>query len=399
MRILYWAPYTGHVGTIKAVVNSAAAMRQYGNHDVTLVKNHSEWEGFEDRIRNAGVRMVDFGLKRRFPKLRRTGPFGSRLYMIAVALFGFFQLVSYLRRHPTDVLIANLVAVPAILSTRLLQRRPRIVVSIQGFPKFLGIRQDDYPWWMKIEDACRRWLWNHVYIYADLLVCMTESTKQKLIHQTVLPAERFTVINNPVVDDDIYSMAQQTIDDPWFFVAECKRVIAIGRLTPQKDLPTLITAAALASKRVKFRLAIFGEGTERSRLQQEIERFGLQDFVRLYGFINNPYAYLKRADLFVLTSRWEDPGHGILEAAALRVPILSTDCPSGPAALLSNGNGGELCPVGDVACLGNKLAAMLCSAYAETKLQVAYENAQQFSVRSHYDAYRPHLTRWTSTAS
>jgi glycosyltransferase involved in cell wall biosynthesis len=394
MKILYWSPYTGHVGTIKAVINSAAAMRRYGDHDVTLIKNHTEWEGFEERIRKAGLRIVDFGLNRWFPTLPSTGPVGSRLYTIAVALFGFFKLLGYLRRQRADVLIANLVVIPAILSTRFLRKPPKIVVSIQGFPKFLGVQQEGYPLWMKIEDAFRKWLWNRVYIHADLLVCMTEATKQKLIQQTTLPPERFTVINNPVVDDEIHAMAKQRVDDAWLFAAEHKCVIAIGRLTPQKDFFTLIRAVELAHKRVKFRLAILGEGTEHARLQQEIERRGLQQCIRLYGFVSNPYAYLKRADLFVLTSRWEDPGHAILEAAALRVPILSTDCPSGPATVLSNGEGGELCPVGDVACLANKLATMLGSAYAEAKLKIAYDNTQRFSLRCHYEAYSPHLKEW-----
>jgi glycosyltransferase involved in cell wall biosynthesis len=397
VKLLYWSPYVGHVGTIKAVINSAAAMRRHGGHDVTLVRNHTEWEGYEARIGDAGVAIVDFGLKRRFPGLHRVRAMGSRLYMLTVALFGFFQLLAYQRRERPDVLIANLIVVPAILSTLLLRRRPRIVVSIQGFPKFLGSAgREDYPLWMTVEDAIRKWLWNRVYRHADLLVCMTESTRDKLIRHTTLPAERFAVINNPVIDDELFSLAEAPVDDPWLFAAGHKAVVAVGRLTPQKDFVTLIRAVEQALGQVPLRLAILGEGEERDRLQREIDQRGLGDRVRLYGFVANPFAYLKRADLFVLTSLWEDPGHAILEAAALRVPIVSTDCPSGPATLLADGAGGELCPVGDDACLGTKIAAALGASEPKAKVEVAYANAYRFSLRAHYDAFRPYLYRWST---
>lgn len=397
MRILYWSPYVGHVGTIKAVVNSAAAMRIYGGHSVTIIRNHTEWEGYEGRIRKYGLELVDFGLKRWFPTLHHVKMMGSRLYMLTVAFFGFFQLLAYMRREKPDILITNLIAIPAILATRFLRHRPKIIASIQGFPKFLITDgRSSYPLWMRMEDALRKRLWNIVYAHADLLVCMTEATKEKLIGHTTLPAPRIIVVNNPVVDDEIFSSSEGMPDDGWLFDGGHKRVVAVGRLTKQKDFMTLIAAIEVAGKEIPIRVAILGEGEERKQLEAEIQKRGLDDNIRLYGFRPNPFAYLKNADLFVQTSRWEDPGHAILEAAALRVPIVSTDCPSGPAALLDNGNGGELCPVGDVDCLGRMIVKSLSSTEAEreAKIQVAYDNAYHFSLRAHFDAFSYYLDAW-----
>lgn len=395
MNILYWSPYVGHVGTIKAVINSAASMRLYGGHDVTIVKNHTEWEGYESRIASFGVRITDFGLKRWFPTLHLNKAMGCRLYMVTVAFFGFFQLLIYMRRERPDILVTNLISVPAILAARLLRHRPKIIASIQGFPKFLGTEnRGSYPLWMRVEDAIRKQLWNLTYVHADMLVCMTESTMEKLKKNTSLPSDRFVVINNPIIDDEIFSLADEVIHDHWLFDGTHKSLVAIGRLTKQKDFLTLIRAVELAGKSVSIRLAILGEGEERQQLEYEIARLGIDNNVKLYGFVKNPYVYLKNADLFVLSSRWEDPGHAILEAAALRIPIVSTDCPSGPAILLENGEGGGLCPVASVECLADKIVSSLNEADHNSEIEVAYGNAYRFSLRAHFDAFRKYLDDW-----
>lgn len=400
MKILYWSPYVGHVGTIKAVINSAAAMRKYGKHEVAIIRNHTEWEGYEVQIHEAGIRLVDFGLKRLFPGLNRIKLMGSRVYMLTVALFGFFQLIRYLRRESPDVLVTNLIAVPAILATRCVARKPRVIASVQGFPKFLGAGANpDYPLWMKIEDGIRKRLWNRVYVYADLIVCMTASTRDKLVSQTRLPADRFSVINNPVIEDDIESLVGDKPNDSWFFEAGYRRLVAIGRLTRQKDFPTLVKALEAASREVKFRAAILGEGEDREQLQADIEQRNLQERVRLYGFVPNPYAYLGNADLFVLTSIWEDPGHAILEAAALGIPIVSTDCPSGPGALLANGEAGGLCPPGDVDCLAREIVSSLKREDHRQRVGLARQNAQRFTLAAHYEAFAGYFDAWRAEST
>lgn len=395
MKILYWAPYIGHVGTIKAVINSAIAMRKYGNHDVQIVKNHSEWEGYEDKVLMSGINIVDFGLKKWLPGLNHATWMGSRLYMVTVAVFGFFQLFIFMRRDKPDVLITNLISLPAIFAAILLKNRPKIIASIQGYPKFLGLQlKSDYPIWMKLEDALRKRLWNILYRKADLVSCMTDETKQKLISQTSLPACKIVVINNPIIDDEIFLKANEPVNDQWFFDKNYRRVIAIGRLTKQKDFMTLIKAVESAAKSIKLRVAIVGEGEDRMLLESDIKSRGLVECIKLYGFLSNPYPYLKGADLFVLTSLWEDPGHAILEAAALRIPIVSTNCPSGPEKLLAKGKGGELCPVGDVTCLSEKIVGCLMSKTDNVKLSIAQSNANDFSLQAHFSSLEKYLRDW-----
>jgi glycosyltransferase involved in cell wall biosynthesis len=385
MRIVYWAPYVGHVGTIKAVINSAVAMRTYGAHDVTLIRNHSEWEGYEEELERAGIRIADFGLKKLFPGLHRWNVIGNRIYMVVVGLAGFFRLRRWLTESRTDVLITNLVAIPAILAAAVARGRPRIIVSVQGFPKFLG---DDVgasrAWWMRVEDAVRRRLWNQIYRLADVVVCLTDATRSRLSQATRIPLSRMAVVANPVVDESIAVRAAEDPRDPWFGAEGHKRVVAVGRLTRQKDFLTLLRSVHRLCDRIRLRLAILGEGEERALLEREIARLGLGRSVKLYGFVANPYSYLKRADLFVSTSIWEDPGHAVLEAAALHVPIVATAC-TGTASVLGS-RGGELCPVGEVEAIANAMARVLSQGADPEKLQVAYQRAIAFTPRRHYEA-------------
>jgi glycosyltransferase involved in cell wall biosynthesis len=102
-----------------------------------------------------------------------------------------------------------------------------------------------------------------------------------------------------------------------------------------------------------------GEGKERPLLEELIKKLGLEHDVSLPGFVMNPYAYMARASLFVLSSRWEGLPTVLIEALCCGTPVVSTDCPSGPREILKDGQYGQLVPVGDVDELARAIAAAL----------------------------------------
>jgi glycosyltransferase involved in cell wall biosynthesis len=124
-------------------------------------------------------------------------------------------------------------------------------------------------------------------------------------------------------------------------------ILGVGRLTRQKDFSTLIRAYAALPERNDYKLVILGEGEERDKLETLIQELHLNDCVFLKGFVRNPYKYMARARVFVLSSLWEDAGHVMLEAAYVKTPIVSTRCPSGQEEFLDYGKAGELCAVGN----------------------------------------------------
>jgi glycosyltransferase involved in cell wall biosynthesis len=135
----------------------------------------------------------------------------------------------------------------------------------------------------------------------------------------------------------------------------------VGRLQQQKDYPTLLHAFAQVRQTRPVHLLILGEGKERAQLEELIKKLGLEDDVSMPGFVMNPYAYMARASMFVLSSRWEGLPTVLIEALCCGTPVVSTDCPSGPREILKDGQYGQLVPVGEANALAQAIASTLDS--------------------------------------
>ena len=167
--------------------------------------------------------------------------------------------------------------------------------------------------------------------------------------------ERIRVVYNPVVSQRMIDMAREPLDHPWFCPGAPPVVLAVGRLTAAKDYPALIRAFASARSERDMRLMILGNGEERPRLESLVAELGLGDCVSLPGFAANPYAYMEKAAVFALSSISEALPTGLIEALAVGVPIVATDCPSGPREVLQDGRFGALVPVGNAAALARAI--------------------------------------------
>lgn len=163
-----------------------------------------------------------------------------------------------------------------------------------------------------------------------------------------------------------------------------KRVLAVGTLKAVKDFPTLLRAFARMEMGAEARLLILGEGTERPALERLLTELGLEGRVELPGAVVDPAPFYAKADLFVLSSTNEGFGNVIVEALEHGVPVVSTDCPSGPREILENGEYGALVPVGDADAMARAMDDALCSDHDTQKLK---RRAQDFSVDKAADAY------------
>lgn len=152
-------------------------------------------------------------------------------------------------------------------------------------------------------------------------------------------------IYNPL---PVNKIVQKSKEDVEFTEFDRPLVVGAGRLVPEKGFDVLIRAhSILINKGIKHHLLILGEGSERKRLEKLIKELNVINSVTLLGFTNNPYRYISLANVFVLSSRFEGFGMVVAEALALGVPVVSTDCPSGPAEILKEGEVGLLVPIND----------------------------------------------------
>jgi len=196
------------------------------------------------------------------------------------------------------------------------------------------------------------------YPWADYVVCVSAGVTADLAQIVHLPPEKVRVISNPIVDRDIPEKTRAAVEEPWFG-EEVAVFVAAGRLRPQKDFRTLLLAFSTLRARRPARLVILGDGSERANLESLIEELFLTDDVSLPGAVDNPYAYIARAAAFVLSSRWEGLPTVLVEALSCGVPVIATDCPSGPREILAGGRYGALVPVGDPDALARAMEAAL----------------------------------------
>jgi len=296
------------------------------------------------------VNLVDIGHigPIRFP---RATPILARLYG------GVFAVASYLKRERPDVLMGtsippNLIALAA---RRLAKSSARIVirqsnvVPVAADPASAGVARRP-----------RDRLMPRLYPDAETAIAVSGGVADNLAAAGWLPPDRIAWIPNGVELDEVEAKAAEPAPHPWLARPDGAPVIVtVGRLIPKKDYPTLLEAFARLTAGRPARLIALGEGPERGRIAALAEKLGLQDRVDLAGHTVNPFAYLARADLFVLASRFEGMPSVVIEALACGCPAVSTDCPSGPAEILGDGAYGWLTPVGDVEALAAAMATAL----------------------------------------
>ena len=164
------------------------------------------------------------------------------------------------------------------------------------------------------------------------------------------------MIYNPLNKKEIIKLSKNKVNFPFFDKSKKKlKIINIGRFTDQKDHLTLLKSVNEVKNKINLRLLIIGRGINHRSLIQFINNNKLKKFVKILNFKDNPFPYLKKADLFVLTSKFEGLPNVLLEAATLKKNIISTDCPTGPREILKNGKYGHLCGVGNYKQISKKI--------------------------------------------
>lgn len=284
-------------------------------------------------------------------------------------------LVRYLRNERPSCLISALSHANVIaIFSHLLARSPAKLIVSERTPLFQSQANAKF-----LRDRILPCLIRALYNQADHIIAVSHGVANQLEVQGV-PRNKIAVIHNPVVDDGLYEKAREALDHPWFVPHAPPVVVAAGRLANEKDFQTLIRAFSKVRKTRQVRLMILGEGENRTELHNLAQRLGIADDVSLPGFVDNPYKYMKRAAAFTLSSLFEGFPNVIVEAMACGAPIISTDCPSGPAEILENGRWGRLTTVGDADALAKAIEEVLDEAtHPDVKSRAAVFNIENMT--------------------
>lgn len=256
--------------------------------------------------------------------------------------YAFFKIRSYLK-HNTGAVIISVI------------RDSNVIVGLASVGlkvKFLAFREASTINGVLKLGFCKRSLYINLmrlsYKFAAVVIANSDDTKIDLVNLNITKSSNTTVIGNPVLVDDYLKLANEKVNEEWLYDESLKVVLAVGRLHALKNFSFLISVFRDVYKvNNSARLMIVGEGQEKSRLLDLISAQGLSGAVKIVDFQTNIYPYYQNSDVFALTSEWEGFGNVLVEALAVGLPIVSTNCPGGPKMILKNGQYGSLVPVGD----------------------------------------------------
>jgi glycosyltransferase involved in cell wall biosynthesis len=354
---LFMRSMQGSGGAERAMLNLAHGFLDQGQRvDLVMARKTGH---FLDEI-SPDIRVVDLKVRsaleslKSLPGLGRDAWFWARMVLATKPHFVLGALPGlsrYLQREKPDVVISAMdyPNAAAIAAAALAGNDVPVIATVHSTLSAEVASSTRRRIRAQVEVARR------FYPRAQALVAVSRGVADDL--DEVLGFQEGTVrsIYNPAVSPDLAEKAAQMLDHPWFAIGEPPVILAVGGLKPAKDFATLFRAFAIARKERHLRLVVLGEGKLRGDLTTLAEELGIAGDLEMPGFVDNPYQYMARASLMVVSSVFEGLSMVLIEALACGCPVVSTNCPSGPAEILDHGRFGTLVPVKDA----EELAAAL----------------------------------------
>jgi glycosyltransferase involved in cell wall biosynthesis len=199
-----------------------------------------------------------------------------------------------------------------------------------------------------------------LYRSADAWIALTQASAEQLRNLFKISSSRISVVPNAVDTSSVVAKGLESPGHPWLSgERDYSVVIGVGRLTVQKGFDSLIDAVALVNRCRPTKLIIIGTGALEHTLRKQAALHAPELDVDFTGFVTNPYAYVARGDVFVLSSRWEGSPNALIEALAIGIPCVACDCPSGPREILTSPELGILCPIDDLEAMAEAIVASL----------------------------------------
>lgn len=342
---------------------------------IAILVSFSGQGGVERMIANLSAALIDLGVELDILLIKDKGPHAANLPERARKIHlgskhtatSIFAVARYLREERPDAMLAvKHRGILAALRARRLAGTDTPISGRLGTTVSVPLAAGS---WLK------RALWyramRRFYPMLKSVIAVSEGVAGDIRNITGLDGDQLKVVRNPVINDDLLSKATAPLDYPAMIDQQGPIILGAGRLTRQKDFPTLLRAFARFADERDAHLIILGDGEDRDALLALATDLGVLSRVSLPGFQTNPWCWMRRANVFALSSLWEGSPNSLTEALALGVPVVSTDCPSGPRELLQNGNIAPLVTMGDDQALAEAIEQMIDNPPSATTLQAA----------------------------
>lgn len=361
MKVAWYSPHFSDGGVERTILLLARKFIE-NNHEADLVSFNIDSEMLKSESGN--LRIVDLGSSR--------------------AILSIRKLAAYLRREQPDALISaqHYANVVAILAKKLARSKTKLIITERVATQHV-LRRDPPLKRFVLSQMMKR-----SFGSADVVVTNSKEGATQLAEFLKWPENRVRPIYNPTDLIDIGSKSNAETGHPWLTNPEIPVIISTGRLSKQKDFPTLLQAFKKVRETHECRLIILGDGPEKTVLEQQIRKLGLGSDADLHQAVSNPFSYIAKSSIFVLSSRYEGMPNALIEAQACNCPIVSTACETGPAELLLGGKAGTLVPVGDPAAMANAITAVLDDpVQAMEKAKIGRQNLERFDSDLAYSNY------------
>ena len=317
-EIFYWGPFIDDkIATVKAIQNSVIGINKYSKiYKATIINSIGEWNKI---INNKNKEVFLNSHLNLYEKLPKYNFIKSRFSYLIVSLICFFQLKKILLVKKPDIFIAHLLISVPLLLFKIFKFKSKLIIRISGKPKLNYLRK-------------KIWQLSSKNVYKVL--CPTEDTKNLLISENIFTKDKIFVLRDPVIylkKFRKYKFENYNIEN-----FQKNNIILVGRLTKQKNFELIIKAIEKNEIiKQEYKVYIFGSGEEKDQLENSIKKKKLTNIIFLMGHEKNIIKYMKKSEIFILTSLWEDPGFVLIEAGMCNLSIIASDCPSGPKEIIS----------------------------------------------------------------
>jgi glycosyltransferase involved in cell wall biosynthesis len=315
---------------------------------IALFAATSGHSGVETVIKNLVQGFSDLGYEVDLLTIRKHGPYLSDCpkncriiqFPTSHAYSSLPSLVRYLRKQRPVALLTDKekVNLTAIWARALAGTQTRLAVRI-GTTVSRDLQSRGW-----LERRTRRVSLRHFHNLADTVITPSEGAAKDL-HQFGVHPQRTRAIPSPIISSTMHRLAEEKDAHPCLLQKQNPVVLGVGELSKRKNFSYLLQGFATLRRNMPCRLLILGDGKQRESLRDEARAMEIEEDVILPGYVANPYKHMRLADVFVLASRYEGSPVVLAEALGLGLPVVSTDCPSGPREILQNGTYGELVPL------------------------------------------------------